>query len=163
MRVPRIVLLCLPSVVVGVFLFKEAQIEWKFHRLCSDARSGIAEVTATTEVRNDFNSRREWPRTRRGWPRLSYTYQVNGQTYDGSDLTPGFPVPPVGQKITVYYSASHPWLSVLEKRNCSVLLSVLTILGLLLLGLVATLGIAHSGRGRRRFPVDEVPPPGLSN
>ncbi len=98
--------LLLPAIVLGYFLVTMAQ-QWRTdHWLLEDGLTGMALLT-----------NKHWG----GHGVYEYEYEVNQKKYTGRSqrnwrLENYRNVGPGGKSI-VYYSASHPWLSALDKPN----------------------------------------------
>jgi hypothetical protein len=88
------------ALALGGFLFVRARSAWTFHWILSDAQEGTALVT-----------QEHWS----GHNAVDYQYTVNQRRYDGHSARNSKDPKKVqaGEQATVYFSASHPWLSLL--------------------------------------------------
>jgi hypothetical protein len=92
----------LPAVIVvlaGLFLSNSARNAWTNYWLLKDGRIGEAMITS-----------KAWS----GVGAFNYTYAVDKRSYEGSGQQ-GKQPPVVGQRSSVYFSASHPWISALDR------------------------------------------------
>src|SRR5215831_6445075 len=92
------------ALFLGWFLVGQARSAWKNHWLLTDPQEGMAVIT-----------KEHWG----GHGRFVYKYAVSGTRYTGVSSRnwqdPKYSsVGPGGESI-VYYSASHPWISLLFK------------------------------------------------
>jgi len=88
------------ALVLGQFLYLQVRSTWANYWLLTDAQKGTALVTM------------EWWS---GHGAVGYDYVVAGKRYSGHSSR-DWKDPkrvPVGGTTTVYYSASHPWISLL--------------------------------------------------
>src|SRR5882672_4933409 len=100
---PRLVGLILAA-GLGYFLVRQAQSAWKNYWLLEDSQQGVALVT-----------KEHWG----GHDRVVYRYVVNEKQYTGASFRnwqdQRFSKVKAGDNSAVYFSASHPWLSLLYK------------------------------------------------
>lgn len=94
-RVARIASVLIISFFAAMVLVGQSLTAWKIHWLLIDGWHGTAIIVYTSKGN------------------ASYTYTVNNKTYNGSDSSVKTP----GETAEVYYSDSHPWLSLLKKPN----------------------------------------------
>ena len=108
-----------PTVLVCAFatcaFLPGARGGWIEYWLVQDGRPGVALVTDLSTGPTDWT---RWIENSPRQHRFGYLYSVDGRNYRGTcprNSNPErSPVPfdvTVGQKLTVYYSESHPWLS----------------------------------------------------
>jgi hypothetical protein len=92
------------ALFLGWFLFQRAQSSWVNYWLLADSKQGTAIVT------NELWS---------GHDAVGYNYQVGQQEYTGKDVRPWHRLKNnglhIGEQTIVYYSESHPWLSLLNR------------------------------------------------
>jgi hypothetical protein len=93
------------AVLLGhFFIVVQAQILWKNHWILKDGQQGIAVVTKVP-----------WT----GHKAVAYRYRVNQRDYTGEDARswqdPRYAHVMVGEESVVYFSSSHPWLSLLNR------------------------------------------------
>ena len=98
--------LCIPLAFLGWFL-----VAWT-HRCIWTAGWLIADRGRSTAVITEvFQPKRS----------VAYQYTVNGKTYTGFDTyaeeNGKYWKPSLGEKCTVYFSSSHPWLSSLQDKT----------------------------------------------
>ena len=98
--------LCIPLVLLGRFLVVWTHTHlWTAGWLVADRGQSTAVIT---EV---FQPKRS----------VAYQYAVNGKTYTGFDTyaeeNGKYWKPSLGEKCTVYFSSSHPWLSSLQDKT----------------------------------------------
>jgi hypothetical protein len=88
--------------VVGYTLVNWVVGLWSNHWLRTDTQQGVALITSE-----------HWS----SHGRVAYKYTVDQKEYTGVSATDSLKPPSeeVGTKATVYYSASHPWISSLRK------------------------------------------------
>ena len=92
------------ALFLGQFLYLRAHESWINYWLLTDSKQGTATVTNES-----------WS----GHDRVGYTYMVGRQEFAGKDGRPRHTQKDnglhVGEQAVVYYSESHPWLSLLDK------------------------------------------------
>lgn len=109
--------LIIPAVLLGSFLYGQARMSWISYWLMTDGRQGVAIVT------NELWS---------GHDVVDYKYTVDQREYRGRSQRnwedPKYSHVGIGQESVVYFSPSHPWLSLLYKpRTLIVGLPVLVV------------------------------------
>jgi hypothetical protein len=134
------------AVILGAFLFGWVKSTWRNYWLLGDCQEGMAVVT-----------KESWA----GHNTVVYRYTVNKKEYFGSSMRnwrqPKYSKVRAGDQSLVYFSASHPWLSLLYKPQTVVEgLPVLLIALLLELCAIATIvnptskwafNLSHEKRG----------------
>ena len=92
------------ALLLGWFLFLRAKESWTNYWLLTDSKQGAATVTNESWAGHD---------------RVGYTYKVGQQEFTGKDGRPWHTQKDnglhVGEQAVVYYSESHPWLSLLNR------------------------------------------------
>lgn len=90
------------AIALGQFLFLRARSAWTNHWLLNDAQQGSAVVTK--ELWSGHNA-------------VGYEYLVGDKEYSGRSGRnwKNQKMVQIGENTTVYFSASHPWLSLLYK------------------------------------------------
>jgi hypothetical protein len=90
------------ALALGNFLFNRARSAWTHHWVLSDAQQGAALVT-----------KEHWS----GHNAVDYQYVVDQKQYNGHSVRNSKDQKKVqiGEQTVVYFSASHPWLSLLYK------------------------------------------------
>jgi hypothetical protein len=96
--VPVLIMILVFSWVISFFV----ESAWTTHWVSKDARQGAATAVG-----------RSW----RGHGAVDYEYVVNGQTYTG--VGGGRRNIRIGDQVPVFYSTSHPWLSMLRRPESS--------------------------------------------
>jgi hypothetical protein len=127
-------------VFLGFILFSQLQYLPTDYWILTDG----AETTALVTGKDFF-----WGKS------VAYSYTVAGQEYTGKEV-PKWPYPEVGDQCMVYYSVSHPWLSLLIKPKS--LLDRCTTGILLLSSLAITAIFMLVAVGVRRFRRRHYPP-----
>ncbi len=94
------------ALFLGDFLYLRAEEAWTNYWLITDGKPGVAVVTKEL-----------WS----GHNQIGYTYTVNHADYTGKSARnwkdPKYANVQIGEQSVVYYSASHPWISLLNKPN----------------------------------------------
>jgi hypothetical protein len=94
------------ALVLGYFLFLQTQFTWTKYWLLKDYQQGMAVVTKET-----------WS----GHNKVDYKYVVGQKEYTGRSYRnwedPVYSQVRVGGESVVFFSASHPWLSLLYKPH----------------------------------------------
>jgi hypothetical protein len=107
-RFPRLVG-WIVAVILGIFVIGWGKATWRNYWLLSDGQEGVAVVT--TESWSGHNA-------------VNYRYTVNQKEYAGTSTRnwqqPKYGKVQVGDQSVVYFSASHPWLSLLYKPRAAV-------------------------------------------
>jgi hypothetical protein len=89
---------------LGWWLYLQSRASWQAYWILNDCQQGIAVIT------KEF-----WG----GHGRLVYRYAVNGKQFTGVSSPDWkdakYRNVKIGEEAVVYYSASHPWLSLLHK------------------------------------------------
>ncbi|HYL86392.1 MAG TPA: hypothetical protein VE263_19365 [Candidatus Angelobacter sp.] len=131
-----------PALLLGYFfVVSQAQLAWKNYWLVKDGQQGTAVVTRVL-----------WT----GHRGVAYQYRANQVEYTGADAVSRdhpravpfsrgdlYPAAVAGENLAVYFSASHPWLSRLNRprsmiiEGLPVLLLVWALEALLILTMIA--------------------------
>jgi hypothetical protein len=145
----ELVFIGLLIVFAGTPYLNSARIAWTTHWLLEDGREGTAVVT-----RERFGGR--------AW-RIGYAYTVEGHTFDAiwsvrsdDETEKRFFNARVGERLPVYFSESHPWLSSLDRRKRKDFYDALVLLAGLIVILLVVIGIRvwnWKERRRRRLGV----------
>ena len=126
------------AILLGAFLAAGAKTAWLNYWLLKDADRGIALVTKNS-----------WS----GHNGVEYRYVVDGVEYDGTSQRnrhdPRYSHAQPGETSVVYFSASHPWLSSLDRPE-AIVVAVPVLLIALVLEIFAIATVVNP-RGRWAF------------
>jgi len=139
------------SVVLGYFfVVQPVELSWMEYWLLKDGQQGTGIVTGVS-----------WT----GHGGIAYQYHANQVEYTGVDAVRGYnhghgdmsPPAVAGQHLVVYFSASHPWLSRLNRPSgwvpygLPLLVGIWVLVGLLILTAIKPDNRWALGLGERRF------------
>ncbi len=106
-RIQRLVTLGLALLLARVFILDQAQAWWRNHWILKDGQQGVAVVTKV--LSHDS---------------VAYRYEVNQKAFSGEDFRslydPKYAHVGISEHTVIYFSASHPWLSLINRPRSSV-------------------------------------------